>query len=101
VIIVLKDFQERGLTRRLYWAGANTCTEKGGDTMTNRIARVTEIISASPKSFDDALQTGFKRATKTLRGVTGIRILEQRVAVENNKLVEYRIRMEVIFVLES
>jgi flavin-binding protein dodecin len=75
--------------------------KKGGDTMTNRIARVTELISASPKSFEDAIQTGFKRATKTLRGVTGLRILEQRVAVENNKLIEYRVRMEVIFVLES
>ena len=69
--------------------------------MANRVARVTEIIAASPKSFDDALQTGFKRATKTLRGITGFRIIEQRVAIENNKIMEYRIRMEVIFLLES
>ena len=69
--------------------------------MANRVARVTEIIAASPKGFDDALQSGFKRATKTLRGITGIRILEQRVAIENNKVTEYRIRMEVIFLLES
>jgi dodecin len=69
--------------------------------MAARVARVTEIIAASPKSFEDAIQTGFKRATKTLRGITGLRIMEQRLAVENNKPVEYRVRMEVIFVLES
>jgi flavin-binding protein dodecin len=60
-----------------------------------RIARVTEIISASSKSF------GFTRATKTLRGITGIRVVEQRVAVEDAKIKEYRVRLEVIFVLET
>ncbi|MBI5606573.1 MAG: dodecin domain-containing protein [Deltaproteobacteria bacterium] len=69
--------------------------------MAARVARVTEIIAASPKSFEDAISVGFKRATKTLRGITGMKIVEQRIAVENNKLVEYRVRMEVIFVLES
>jgi flavin-binding protein dodecin len=66
-----------------------------------RVARVTEIIAASPKSFEDAVQVGFKRASKTLRGITGIRVLEQRVAVEDDKVQEYRVRMEVIFVLEE
>ncbi len=66
-----------------------------------RVARVTEIVAASPKSFDDALQVGFARATKTLRGITGLRVVEQRVSVEDAKIKEYRIRMEVIFVLET
>ncbi len=66
-----------------------------------RVARVTEIIAGSPKSFEDAVKVGFARATKTLRGITGLRVVEMRVAIENSKLVEYRVRMEVIFVLES
>ncbi|MEW5724162.1 MAG: dodecin family protein [Thermodesulfobacteriota bacterium] len=66
-----------------------------------RVARVTEIISGSTKSFDDAIQKGFTRATKTLRGITGLRVVEQRVAVEKNQIIEYRVRMEVIFVLEE
>ena len=69
--------------------------------MATRVARVTEIIAASPKSFEDAITAGFKRATKTLRGITGMKVVEQRIAVENNKLIEFRVRMEVIFVLES
>ncbi len=67
----------------------------------SRIARVTEIVAGSPKSFDDAIKTGFKRASKTLRGITGIRIIEQRISVDDNKMVEYRVRMEIIFVLEG
>lgn len=66
-----------------------------------RVARVTEVIAGSPKSFEDAIKVGFARATKTLRGITGIRILEFRIAVENSKIMEYRVRMEVIFVLET
>lgn len=69
--------------------------------MAARVARVTEIIAASPKSFEEAITAGFKRATKTLRGITGMKVVEQRIAVENNKLIEYRVRLEVIFVLES
>lgn len=66
-----------------------------------RVARVTEVIAASSVGFDDAVKKGFSRAGKTLRGITGMRIVEQRVAVEKNEIVEYRVRMEVIFLLED
>lgn len=66
-----------------------------------RVARVTEVIAASPKSFDDAVMVGFKRAIKTLRGITGIRVKDHRCRVENGKIVEYRVTLEIIFVLED
>ena len=66
-----------------------------------RVARVTEVIAGSSKSFEDAIQTGFKRASKTLRGITGMRVKEQRIHVEDGKIIEYRVTLEVIFVLES
>ena len=66
-----------------------------------RVARITEIIGASPVSFEEAIKVGFDRANRTLRGITGLRILEQRVAIEEGEIREYRVRMEVIFVLES
>lgn len=66
-----------------------------------RVARVTEVIAGSPVSFEEAVKIGFERASKTLRGITGLRVLEQRVKVADNKMVEYRVRMEIIFVLEN
>jgi hypothetical protein len=66
-----------------------------------RVARVTEIIAGSPKGFEDAIKIGFARATKTLRGITGLRVVEMRVAIENSKIMEYRVRLEIIFVLEA
>ena len=67
----------------------------------NRVARVTDIIAASPISFDDAIKVGFERASRTLRGITGIKIADQRISVDANQIAEYRVRMEVIFVLEN
>jgi dodecin len=66
-----------------------------------RVARVTDIIASSPIGFDDAIKVGFERATRTLRGITGMKVTEMRVAVDENQIAEYRVRLEVIFVLES
>ena len=66
-----------------------------------RVARVTEIIAASPTSFDDAVAVGISRANSTLRGITGFKILEQNISMADHQVKEYRVRMEVIFVLES
>jgi hypothetical protein len=68
--------------------------------MSVQVARVTQAIAESPVSFEDALKVGFKKATKTLRGITGLRILEQRLSVKDNKIATYRVRFEVIFILE-
>jgi flavin-binding protein dodecin len=66
-----------------------------------RVARVSEVIAASPNSFDEAIRVGFERANRTLRNITGLRIIEQRVSVDDGKISEYRVRMEVIFVLDT
>ncbi|UCB48786.1 MAG: dodecin domain-containing protein [Deltaproteobacteria bacterium] len=67
----------------------------------DRVARVSEVIAGSPISFDEAIKVGFERANRTLRNITGLRIIEQRVSVEDGRISEYRVRMEVIFVLET
>lgn len=68
--------------------------------MSTNVARVTHIIAESPKSFADAVQVGFARAAKTLRGITGLRVTEQKVSVKDNKIATYRVKLEVIFILE-
>lgn len=63
------------------------------------VAKVTEIISSSTKSFEDAIQVGISRANKTLRNVRGAWVKEQKVVVENGNITEYRVDMRVTFVL--
>jgi flavin-binding protein dodecin len=65
------------------------------------VAKVTEISATSPKSFEDALQLGIARASKTLRNIRSAWIKEQHVKVEGGTIVEYRINMAVTFVLDD
>ena len=65
------------------------------------VARVTEISSTSPKSFDDAIQQGVARATKTLRNVRSAWVKEQRVDIKNTQIVEYQVNLMLTFVLED
>ncbi len=64
------------------------------------VARVTEITSSSPKSFQDAVRVGISRANKTLDNVKGAWIQEQTLVVEKGKVTEYRVNMKLSFVLK-
>jgi len=63
------------------------------------IARVTEIIASSNKSFEDAVEKGIDRASKTLKNVEGAWVKEQKVIVKNGKIKEYRVDLKVTFIL--
>ena len=65
------------------------------------VAKVTEITVSSKKSFEDAMQSGIKRAGKTLSNIKGAWVQEQSVVVEGDKITEYRVNMKVSFVLKG
>jgi flavin-binding protein dodecin len=65
------------------------------------VARVTEISSTSSKSFEDAIQQGVARATKTLRNVRSAWIKEQRVDIRDGNIAEYQVNMMVTFILDD
>ena len=64
------------------------------------VARVTELIASSPDGFREAVEEGVARAARTLRNITGLEVLGKRVKVERGQIVEYRVEMKIIFLLE-
>ncbi len=40
-------------------------------------------------------------ASRTLRGITGLHIVEQKAKVHNGRIEEFRVTMDVTFVLED
>ncbi|HQR35657.1 MAG TPA: dodecin family protein [Blastocatellia bacterium] len=62
------------------------------------IANVTEIISSSTESFDDAIDKGIKRAGKTMDNVRSAWVKDLNVKVEKGKVTEYRVTMKVSFI---
>lgn len=63
------------------------------------VAKISEISASSTISFDDALTTGIARASKTLKNITGAWIQDQKVDVEDGKIVAYRVNLKVTFIL--
>ena len=54
------------------------------------IARIVEISSTSEKSFENAIEQGIARASKTLRGIKSAWIKEQELQVEGTRLLPTR-----------
>ncbi|WP_204623467.1 dodecin family protein [Crenalkalicoccus roseus] len=65
------------------------------------VASVSKITAASTQGFDAAVREGLERASRTLRGITGLHVIEQKASVQNGKIAEYRVTMEVTFILED
>jgi flavin-binding protein dodecin len=65
------------------------------------VASVSTITSASPVGWQDAVERGLERARKTLRQITGLQVLEEKARVEDGRISEYLVTMQVIFILEE
>jgi dodecin len=65
------------------------------------VARVVEISSTSPKSFEDAIVQGVARASETLRQVKSAWVKEQEAEIKDGKVVAYKVNLKVTFVLDG
>jgi dodecin len=75
--------------------------EKGVTQEDMNVATVTEISAISKEGFEDAIQQGIARATKTLRNVEGAWVKDQNVMIEDGTIKGYKVNLEVTFVLEE
>ena len=65
------------------------------------VAKVSEISSTSIKSFEDAINQGIARTSKTVRNVRSAWVKEQQVRCEGGRITEYQVNLMVTFVLED
>ncbi len=64
------------------------------------VARVTEIIATSEKSFDDAVSNGVARAAETLHKIRSAWVKDQTVEVKSGKIVMYKVVLKITFILK-
>ncbi|MCP5004750.1 MAG: dodecin domain-containing protein [Planctomycetes bacterium] len=65
------------------------------------VARVTRITASSTAGWQDAVQEGLQRANKTIRGITGLEVVSQKAKVLDGKIAEYRVTIDLTFILEG
>jgi flavin-binding protein dodecin len=73
---------------------------QGELVMSGTVARITNISARSDTSFEDAVRTGVERAASTLRNVSGAWVKDQKVDVQDGRIVAWQVVLEVTFVLE-
>lgn len=64
------------------------------------VAKIIELSAESPKSFEDAIQGGITRASKTIHGIKSAWVKEQHLGIDNGKVALYRVDLKVTFVLD-
>ncbi|KYK30415.1 MAG: hypothetical protein AYK19_18370 [Theionarchaea archaeon DG-70-1] len=64
------------------------------------IVKVIEVIGASDKGWNDAIQSALDEAAKTVDNIVGIDVLGMSGKVENNKITEYKANMKIAFVIK-
>ncbi|MHB1907838.1 MAG: dodecin family protein [Nitrososphaerales archaeon] len=67
--------------------------------MTN-IAKITELVGSSTKSWQDAVEVAVNEAQKTIRGISGIEVCNMTAKVSGGKIVEYRANIEIAYGVE-
>jgi len=65
------------------------------------VARVSEVTASSPESWVAATQEAMIRASKTLRGITGLEVVSMKAKIVDNKISEYRVTVKITFILEG
>ena len=75
---------------------AETTPEEAGMS----VAKVIEVTATSPNSFDDAVRAGIEKSNETVRNIKGAWVAEQKVDVEDGKIVDYRVTLRISFVLD-
>jgi flavin-binding protein dodecin len=64
------------------------------------IAKVIELSSSSTIGVEDAVQTGLKRCSKTVKNIQGAWVNELKVVTDpDGGVIEWRVNMKVTFVV--
>lgn len=64
------------------------------------VAKVIEISAESDISFEAAITDGIKRAAKTVSNIKSAWVKGQKVIIDHDHVVGYRVDLKVTFVLD-
>ncbi len=65
------------------------------------VVKIIEIVGVSTKNFEDAIQSGVSRASKTVKNINGVDVIGQTAKVHEGKITEFHVDMKLAFVVED
>ena len=62
--------------------------------------KVIEVIGISQKSFEDAVEQGVEKASKSIQGITGVEVLRQSAKVKGGQVTQYHANLKLAFAVK-
>jgi dodecin len=69
--------------------------------MADSVYRVTELVGTSTQSWEAAAKSAIETASKSLRDLRVAEVVRQDLTIENGKVANYRVRLNVSFKYEG
>lgn len=61
------------------------------------VIKTIDLVGVSTESWRDAAQAALAEATKTLRGIEGMEVMETSAVVEDDRIKEYQTHVRIRF----
>ncbi|MBT8213026.1 MAG: dodecin family protein [Acidimicrobiia bacterium] len=71
-----------------------------GEYIDKGAIKVIEIIGVSDESFEDAVNQAVAKASETIKGITGVEVVQQSAKVADGKISQYRADVKLAFAVK-
>jgi flavin-binding protein dodecin len=65
----------------------------------SKVVKVIEVLAQSKKSWEDAANNAIREASKSVKDIKSINIVNTSAKVKKNKIVMYRITAQISFIV--
>lgn len=71
------------------------------EPMSDHVYKLIELTGSSTTTLEDAIQNAITRASKTVRNMRWLQVMETRGHIENNKVAHWQVTIKVGFTIEG
>ncbi len=64
------------------------------------VIKIIELVGVSQQSFSDAVRSAVAEASKTVRGITGVDVVQSSAKVSDGQITEYHVNVKIAFAIE-
>ncbi len=66
----------------------------------SEVAKVIEVVGKSEQSWEDAVNTAIRVASKTVHNIKGVEVEKMTAKVKDGKIVTYKATVKLVFVVD-
>ena len=73
-----------------------------GDETRGAVVKIIELVGSSPQSFSEAVRNAVSTASKTIRNIRGVDVLNSTAEVnDSGEITNYKVHCKIAFVVKT